>query len=200
MGVKAGAIVLAAGASRRMGRQKVLLPFAGSTVIEHIVGELRAGGVTDVVVVTGKDPDRVEAQLANANVRFAHNADFESGMLSSVRVGLQSVGDNWDGVCIALGDQPSIRGETVKMLLDAFDGTSIVRPTFDGRGGHPIVIGRGYFDEVLTDFDDVGLRGLFDRRRDSVVSVPIGHEGVLRDMDYPEDYVRELQIWEEEAG
>lgn len=193
--MKVGAIVLAAGESRRMGKQKVLLPFAGSTVIEHILNELRAGGIEDIVVVTGKYPDAVKTQLVSAKVRIAHNADFESGMLSSVRVGLRAATD-WDGACIVLGDQPSIRRETVSNLLDAFDGNAIMRPVFDGRGGHPIIIPRRYIPEVLTGFDDIGLRGLLERHKDAVHSVPIGHESILRDMDYPDDYQRELRLWQ----
>jgi len=137
------AIILAAGRSRRMGAQKLLLPFAGGTVIGHIVGEILRGSVDRVLVVVGRDAALVaaaailpsprrgrggggEGEQAStllrgaAPVMFVTNDDPDGDMLSSVRCGLRALPPDCDGVLVALGDQPSITADLVGRMVGAF--------------------------------------------------------------------------------
>ena len=106
------AVVLAAGLSRRMGVQKLLLPFAGKTVIAHIVDQILASNIDDIYVVVGHESERVRRELSERNVTIVSNPDYESGMLSSVRCGLAALPEECRAVLVALGDQPSIGGHS----------------------------------------------------------------------------------------
>ena len=189
------AIVLAAGESRRMGRQKLLLPYVGGTVVEYIVRQLQVCAVSDIIVVTGKDREGVEAVLASSPVSFAFNAGYAQGMLSSVRRGIQAAPRDTDGYLIVLGDQPSLRTAVVNSIIAAFRenrSAGIVVPIHQGRRGHPVLFSSTYREEVLSGLDDTGLRGLLGAHPEAVVEVSVDSDAVLRDMDYPEDYQREL--------
>ena len=190
--MSAGAIVLAAGASTRMGRQKLLLPFAGTTVVAHIVLELHAGGVAAVYVVTGFEPEKVRGALAKERVTFAHNLDYTRGMLSSIRAGLASVPQDWSAVLIALGDQPLICAAHVTTLLQEHARTSedILVPGHHGRRGHPLLLPRRFWQEAMMQHDDTGLRGLLHGHADRVRLIEVGTDDVLHDMDTPEEYDR----------
>lgn len=192
--MKIAAIILAAGESRRMGKQKLLLPYAGKPVIEHIVDEVTASKVAQTIVVTGHDTAAIHSILREKPVVLVENARYKEGMLSSVRCGLNAVPRRFRAFMVVLGDQPGIRAEIVDFLIDGFQKSDrgIVVPLYNDDTGHPIIISMKYRDEVLTKFDDSGLRGLIYGRPDEVLRLPVPFESVLRDMDTPEDYAREL--------
>ena len=135
------AVVLAAGLSRRMGVQKLLLPFAGKTVVAHIVDQIVASAVDEVHVVVGHEGERVRRELSDRHVSVVTNPDYESGMLSSVRCGLAAAGERCRTVLVALGDQPSVTSELIDRMLGSFAATEkhILVPFHDGRRGHPLL-------------------------------------------------------------
>lgn len=173
-----------------MGKQKMLLPFAGTTVIECVVKELAAGGVKEITVITGADAPSVETVLETSPVTVVHNTGFTSGMLSSVRTGLSAAPAHWTAALVALGDQPLISHKTIRTILEAHVRRSdcITVPAFEGRRGHPVVLPRAFWDEALTKHDEVGLRGLLRANSGRIQEVTLDTADVLSDMDTPEDY------------
>jgi len=188
------AIVLAAGESRRMGRQKLLLPYAGKTVIEHIVDQVLASEIAQTVVVTGHDVQAVKAGMLGKPVTLVENLQYKDGMLTSIRAGLQTVSPDAEGFMVVLGDQPSVSAPLIDRLIAAFCEVDkgIVVPLYEDDTGHPIIISMAYRDEVMTKFNDTGLRGFIYGYPEYVHRLPVEMPGVLRDMDTPEDYEREL--------
>lgn len=189
------AIVLAAGRSRRMGTQKMLLPFAGTTVIGHVVDELCRSAVDEVIVVVGREGKLIAAELAGRPVAVATNRNYGAGMLSSVRCGLGAVSRECTAVMVALGDQPAVSSALVDRMIQAFDSTDkgIIVPVHEGRRGHPLLVAARYFDEILTQFDNIGLRALARAHPGDVLELTIGSDAVLSDMDTPEDYRRQVE-------
>ena len=190
------AIVLAAGQSRRMGVQKLLLPFGSKTVITHIVDQLTASSVDEVHVVVGCQGKRVSRELSGRPVSIVNNSNFKSGMLSSVRCGLHAITQQCRAVLVVLGDQPSVTTKLIDQMLQTFASTEkrILMPLYQGKRGHPIMFSAAYREEIMTHYDDVGLRGLLYAHKDDIYELPVTTSGVLSDMDYPEDYRRELAI------
>jgi molybdenum cofactor cytidylyltransferase len=189
------AIVPAAGQSCRMGVPKQLLPFAGTTVIGHIVDELLRSRIEEVCVVAGHQAERLGQALEGRRVRMVVNSDYErTDMLASVRCGLAAMPADCRAVLVALGDQPAITAELVDTMLDCFStaGRGIVVPAHAGHRGHPLLLAGRYRKEILTNYDQTGLRGLLDARADDVFDLPVATSAVLADMDCPEDYEREL--------
>lgn len=188
------AIVLAAGQSRRMGGQKLLLPLAGGTVISHIVGQLLASPVDQTIVVAGRDAAGVADALSGLKVMLVINPEPEGDMLSSVRCGLRVLPEKCQAVLVALGDQPSITAGLIGGMIAAFcaGGRGIVVPVYGGKSGHPVLFSRRYCPEILSQYDQVGLGGLLAAHAGDLLELPVADSSVLEDMDYPEDYRREL--------
>jgi molybdenum cofactor cytidylyltransferase len=195
------AIILAAGRSRRMGTQKLLLPFGGRTVIGHIVGEILRSPIDRAIVVVGHDAAAVAEAVADPRVTLVPSDDPDGEMLVSVRSGLRAIPPACEGVIVALGDQPSITADLVGRMIAAFRTAAggIIVPAYGGRPGHPILFAARYCEEVLTRYDEVGLRGLPRAHADDVFELAAASSAVLSDMDYPEDYRRELAKLREKA-
>jgi molybdenum cofactor cytidylyltransferase len=194
------AVVLAAGLSRRMGTPKLLLPFGGKTVIASIIDQLLQSRVDGIYVVVGGEAERISGALDGRAVNIVRNLDPErGGMLSSVRCGLAALPQPCQGALVVLGDQPAITAGVVDRMVEAFDerGGGILVPCLGGRRGHPILISMRFRDEILAQYDEVGLRGLLKAHPEEILEIEVEDAAVLADMDTPEDYRRELARLEE---
>jgi len=191
------AIIPAAGLSRRMGSQKLLLPFGNTTIIGHVVDELLRSRVGEVYVVVGHQAGQIEAALSGyplgGGVSIVVNPDYAQGMLSSIRCGLRALPPQCEAILVALGDQPAVTAELVDAMVEAFrtGRHRILVPVHAGRRGHPLLFSADYRSEILTQYDDQGLRGLLRAHASDVVELPVSTAAVLSDIDYPEDYRRE---------
>jgi molybdenum cofactor cytidylyltransferase len=184
------AILLAAGQSRRMGAFKPLLPFGERTVVEACLGNLREGGVEEIVVVIGHRADELRERLANLPVRFAVNAEPTSEMGASIALGVEQLGPSAQAVFIALVDQPAIPPEVIRFLIAERErtGARLIVPEHEGRGGHPVLIDLGYRQELLNLDSRRGLRALFDAHQREVLRARVVSPYVARDMDQWDDY------------
>jgi molybdenum cofactor cytidylyltransferase len=186
------AVVLAAGQSRRMGVQKLLLPIDGQPLIARVVDQVLSGPAERVFVVVGADAAAIVAALAERPVHFVYNPAAEGAMLGSVRCGLQALPPECAAVLVVLGDQPDIGAAVMAQLVEAFRAGrgGIVVPVHRGRRGHPLLFAIRYRDEILRTYDDSGLRGLLQAHPDDLYEVAVDGPGVLEDLDVPEDYRR----------
>jgi len=181
-----------------MGAQKLLLPFGSRTVIAHIVDQLLRSSLKAICVVVGHEADRVAGALAGRPVSIATNPDYRTGMLSSVRCGLRALPQDCDAVMVVLGDQPAVTTDLVDELIQSFKATDkgVLVPLHDGKRGHPILFSVRYREEILTQYDDVGLRGLLRAHPADIFEMPVATPTVLSDMDYPEDYRQQVSLFE----
>jgi len=184
------AVVLAAGRSRRMGTQKLLLPFGGITIVESVVGAALEASLQGVVVVLGADEARVREKLDPYPVTFAVNEDWERGMFSSVRAGFEALPEKATAAVVMLGDQPFVKPETIDELVARHRETrrGIVLPAHDGQRGHPVLIDTKFKGEILALGPEAILRDIVRGHADEVLEVEIDDPDVLRDIDTPEDY------------
>ena len=184
------AMVLAAGRSRRMGTQKLLLPFRGQPLIAQVVDELLRSPVDQVFVIVGKKGKPILEAIAGRRVRFVTNRHPEDEMLYSVRCGLTAMPEQSEAVLVALGDQPGITADVVAELIRSFHATGrgIVVPTYKGRRGHPLLFATHYRSEILTRYEGRGLRGLLETHPQDVFELEVTTAGILEDIDLPEDY------------
>ena len=184
------ALVLGAGHSRRMGEHnKLLVEVDGAPMITRVVDALLATRARPVVVVTGHDDARVRAALANREVSFVHNPHHAEGMSTSLRAGINELGEDVDGALVCLGDMPRVRGAHIESLLGAFDpedGRSICVPTWERRRGNPVLFAARYFPEMRLLEGDVGARSLLEKHAAAICYVPMADPGVTVDVDTPE--------------
>jgi molybdenum cofactor cytidylyltransferase len=175
-----------------MGQAKVLLPWShGRTILEHIIQQLIAARVDPIVVVTGHRADEVRPLAETMGAITAHNPDYATGeMLSSVKAGLRALPANVGAALMVLGDQPRIQPRVIESVLMAYaEGRGeIVAPSYQHRRGHPILIDRRYWGEILALPADGAPRDVINRHADRVAYVDVDTDSVLRDVDTPEDY------------
>ena len=191
---RVGAVVLAAGRSTRMGRPKQTLPWGETTIIGRVVSQLRAGGVDEIVVVTGDARAEVESALLGSGARLAFNPDFASGdMARSLQAGLRALPENCSAALVVLGDQPQIQTEVVQAVVQRWRETlaPIVAPSLQMRRGHPMLFDRRAWPGLLALPAGATPR---EYLRDAAIEyVEVQTDSILRDVDTPEDYERELE-------
>jgi molybdenum cofactor cytidylyltransferase len=181
------AILLAAGRSSRMGAFKPLLPFGNKTVIECCIDYLREGGVDTIVVVLGHRADDVRRKLSG--VTFAVNPDPDSEMGASIAAGLRALPDAAQATLIALSDHPAVPAKVVSSLLEDWrGGARIVVPTWQDRGGHPVLVDLSFKSELLSPDSRGGLRAFLDSHRSEVQRRAVDSPYIARDMDTWDDY------------
>jgi CTP:molybdopterin cytidylyltransferase MocA len=188
-------ILLAAGESKRMqGAFKPLMKWGKRTVIAECIHQLRNSKLADIFVVLGHREAEIRTRLIGTGVQFAINAEYQKGMLSSVKTGLAMLGPNSDAFLIALVDQPMIKTNLIDKLIEAYykGDRGIVIPTYEGKHGHPIIISMAYEEEVMQLDDDnpEGLRAFIQAHRGDCLEVPVETSAVIEDIDNPEDYER----------
>ncbi len=187
------AVVLAAGMSSRMGSPKMILPWNGSTIVARVVRALRDGGAASITVVTGSQRERVEAALEGEPVSFAYNEDYANGeMLDSIQTGLRALPAQVDAALIALGDQPQIQAATVRQVLESYAQSSskLVAPSYQMRRGHPWLVERELWGEILNLRHPLTLRDFMEAHAGDIRYLIVDTPTILQDVDTPEDYRR----------
>ncbi len=185
------AIILAAGQSRRMGQPKMLLQWGKLTVIEQVITTFSNAGIEDIVVVTGNARDRVEAATAPYPVRRIYNEDFVNGeMLSSLQCGLRAMSEQVQAALIGLGDQPQVQERIVRCVCKAYRESQprLVVPSFQMRRGHPWLVARSLWEELLHMNPPESPRDFLRRHANEIHYVEVGTPSILTDLDTPEDY------------
>ena len=186
------ALILAAGQSKRMGRPKMLLPWGETTVLQTVIATFKAAGVEDILVVTGGERERVEA-LVGSLTRTVFNGDYAEGeMLSSVQAGLKGMKSEAEAVLIGLGDQPQVRERSVRAVLEEYrqSGASLVVPSYQMRRGHPWLVTREHWGEILGLRSPESLRDFLNRHASEIRYVELDSSTILQDLDTPEDYLK----------
>jgi molybdenum cofactor cytidylyltransferase len=191
------ALILAAGASTRMGRPKALLPITrdGETFVARLLRTFSDAGVDDLVVVVGAHAEVVSDAIARLPVfaRIVENRQYERGQLSSLVAALAAV--DRPGVTAVLSmpvDMPLVAPATVRAVLDAYRRRPhpIVRPALDDRHGHPVLFDRALFAELRAADPSRGARAVIAAHRREALDVAVGDTGAFQDIDTPDEYER----------
>lgn len=184
-------VLLAAGTSSRYAESnKLLEPVDGEPMVRRSARTLLDADLDSVTVVLGYDADRVRDALADLDVAFVENPDYETGQASSLRRGvehLQNVGDV-DAAVFALGDMPFVDSSSVEALVATFDATgrSALATGHEGQRGNPVLFAAEHFDALADASGDIGGRSVLLGSGDAAI-VETGDSGVLRDVDRPDD-------------
>jgi molybdenum cofactor cytidylyltransferase len=182
-------ILLAAGASRRFGSQKLLVRVDGRPLVRVTVERLLETALDDIVIVLGSDATAVGKALAGLDVRLVTNAEYASGMSTSLRAGLAALPPSAEAALVALADQPGMGREIVDRLLAYYRAsrTPIIAPVYRGNvRGNPVLFDRSVFDELRGVTGDEGGRSIIARDPGRVAFVEFDVE-MPRDIDVPGD-------------
>jgi len=186
-------ILLAGGASTRMGRPKALLEYRGVPFLRAVAAALLTGGVEELVAVLNPAvPGLPELLPVDARVRWVAAPPASAGQLASLRTGLHALSPASEASLVALVDQPAIRPETVASLIQVFreTGTPIVLPVHQGRRGHPVCFAHALYPELLEAPEEEGARAVVRRHRALLREVVVEDPSIHQDVDSPEDFAR----------
>jgi molybdenum cofactor cytidylyltransferase len=190
------AIVLAAGASTRMGQAKAALPLGptGQTVVGQVVQTLLEGGALRVTVVAGAHIDAVRSAMPpEPRATVVEHQGWAEGQLSSLLAGLNAIDEpQLEGALVMLVDVPLVTPPTVAAVIAAWRAhrAPITRPVDGQRHGHPVIFDRAVFDDLRAADPNVGAKAVFARYRDRIMNVEVADPGAFEDIDTPEDYQR----------
>lgn len=183
-------LVLAAGESSRMGRDKALLPYRGQTFLETIVAKLREAGIASATVVLGYHAEEIRQAVDLTGMEVVTNCDYLRGQTSSLQAGLAALDKSVDAVVLCLVDHPAFESPTLLTLIETFAHTAapVVIPTHGGRCGHPVLIAQPLFAPILALSPDEGANSVIRAWHSRTQFVEVADPGILVDVDDPEVY------------
>jgi molybdenum cofactor cytidylyltransferase len=188
------AIILAAGKSDRMGKNKLLLRLDDSTVIDIILDAVLAANIDETVVVLGHKPEQmIEAlQPRRGAVKTVMNEDYQRGMISSFQKGLQQL-PYVDAAFLVLGDEPILDSNFLNAMIqhmeNAHGNALLVSPIHKGKKGHPLLVHKQLFSEILGLEKNETMRDIVHRHADRLLTIA-APEWTIMDIDTPEDFAR----------
>ena len=201
-----GAIILAAGKSERFGSPKVLQSFLEQPYTVRILSNLRSAGIHDqnVALVLGHKFEEFRAKLPDlGKTSIIDNPNYELGQFSSIRSGIGAMTKKAvDGALMCLVDQPHLRSQTFKVVLDTGEDNpeKIIIPAYQDRGGHPVYIPKFLFKKILEYSDTSTLRDVFNEHRESIIRIPVNDPGLLKDTDYPKDLKEVESLYKQKSN
>ena len=190
---KIGAIILAAGQSERMGKPKLFLPYLNNPLIHYPVSIAVEMNLDPILVVGGRYSQQLQIELSDFlnDIAIIHNAEFEKGMSSSLKIGINALGDELDGVIIFLGDQPFVSNEVVQKLIQKYkvsNNSKIIRPRFGIQPGHPILFDKSLFSKFQALTGDEGGKSIIKANEDKLLYIDFEDTKLNFDIDTPLDY------------
>jgi molybdenum cofactor cytidylyltransferase len=195
------AVVLAAGASKRMGKPKPLLRFRdspsrsasaerGRTFLEQIVAVLRLSDADRITVVLGAEAEAIRKTVDLSGVNIVINKDYQKGQLSSLIAAIKTTPPQTQAILVCLADMPFITAEVVNEIIGKFKETDapIIVPVFDNKRGHPPLFARAVFDELLSAPAEQGARFVLCSNEQRILELQTSESGILIRIDTPDDY------------
>lgn len=186
-------IIVAAGASSRMGeKNKLLLTYKNKTVLAHVVENIAAAGLTEIIVVTGFEATDIRESIVNTPVHFVHNPDYKKGMTTSIQQGVFAA--TGSGYMICLADLVLITPDEYAYIAQKFreqinhDSKCICLPVYMGVKGNPVIFSSYYRQAILRHADMEGCKGIVQVNKEHLHLIPMGTSHVLQDIDTPPDY------------
>ena len=186
-------IILAGGASRRMGSPKALLPFEGQTFLDRLIDNF-AGACQQVVVVLGYQPEQIRAGVQSP-AQFVVNEQHELGQTTSLQCGLRAVDHPVEAILFTPVDYPAVKTSTVRALVDSFEPQyPFVIPRYGGRRGHPVLFSGILSFDFLRLPPDAAARDVVHAYASETRYVDVEDPGVVHDVDNPQDYAELLLL------
>ncbi len=195
-------MVLAAGKSERMGKNKLLLEIKGKKLIEHILGALESSKVNEIVVVLGHNPWEVRDVISRFKCSIVVNEMYMKGMVSSLKTGLTQV-EHADAVLIVLGDQIILNPKLIDAMIGEMEKNIkkvlIVSPIYKGKKGHPVLFHKRLFNEILSLTKYNTLRDVIHKHSNSLLTIE-GDKWTIIDIDDPNDFDTATRLLDESTS
>ena len=183
-------ILLAAGLSKRMeGENKLTKKFQGIPLIKHSVKNILASSINELIIVLGYQKEIIEKLIdKHEKIRFIFNKDFESGMASSIKIGLNHLSNNTEAFFICLGDMPMVSSNIYDFLIKSRNQKDIIVPTYKGQQGNPILFNKSMKEKIMSIDGDVGAKKILELNKNRILNLEINNQGVIRGFNAQMDF------------
>ena len=184
------AILLAAGQSKRMdGENKLTKEIQGVPLIKHSVKNILASSVDELIIVLGFQKEIIEKLIdKNNKIKFVFNKDFENGMASSIKTGLDNLSEKTEAFFICLGDMPMINHDIYNQLIKSKDNKEIIVPTYKGQQGNPVLFDKSMKETVMNITGDVGAKKILELNKDKILNLEINDQNITKGFNTQGDF------------
>ena len=184
------AILLAAGQSKRMGGEnKLLKKIQGIPLIKLSVKNILLSSVDKLIIVLGYQKEIIEKTIhKNEKIKFVFNKDFESGMASSIKTGLNHLSENTEAFFICLGDMPMINFNIYNQLIEYKNQKEILVPTYKGQQGNPVLFNKSMKKKISNITGDIGAKKILELNKDKILKLEINDKGINKDFNTKENF------------
>ena len=185
------AILLAAGESKRMnGENKLTKKIHGTPLIKHSVKNILSSSVNELIIVLGHQKEIIEKLIdKNEKIKFVFNKDFESGMASSIKIGLDNLSEKTEAFFICLGDMPMVSPDIYNQLIKSKDNKEIIVPTYKGQQGNPVLFDKSMKEKVLDIRGDVGAKKILELNKAKILNVEVNSKSIRKDFNTKDDFI-----------
>ena len=183
-------ILLAAGQSKRMnGENKLTKEIQGIPLIKHSVKNILFSSIDELIVVLGYQKEVIEKLIdKHEKIKFVFNKDFESGMASSIKTGLNHLSNNSEAFFICLGDMPMINQDVYNQLIKSRNNKEIIVPTFKGQQGNPILFSKSMKSIIISIEGDIGAKKILEQNKDKILKVKIDDINITKDFNTKDNF------------
>ena len=184
------AILLAAGQSKRMGDEnKLVKNFQGIPLIKHSVRNILASFIGELIIVLGHQKEIIEKLIdKNEKIKFVFNQDFESGIATSIKTGLNHLSEETEAFFICLGDMPMVNKDIFNLLIKSKNNREIIVPTYKNKQGNPILFSKSMKKKIMTIEGNVGAKKILELNKDKILNIETNDQNVTRDFNTPDNF------------
>ena len=179
------AILLAAGQSKRMGDEnKLVKNFQGIPLIKHSVRNILASFIGELIIVLGHQKEIIEKLIdKNEKIKFVFNQDFESGMDTSIKTGLNHLSEETEAFFICLGDMPMVNKDIFNLLIKSKNNREIIVPTYKNKQGNPILFSKSMKKKIMTIEGNVGAKKILELNKDKILNIETNDQSITKNFN-----------------
>ena len=184
------AILLAAGQSKRMnGENKLIKKIQGIPLIKHSVKNILATSIDELIIVLGYHKEIIKKLIdKNEKIKFVFNKDFENGMASSIKTGLNNLSGKTEAFFICLGDMPMVSHDIYNQLIKSKDNKKIIVPTYKGQQGNPILFDKTMKEKVIDISGDIGAKKILELNKNKLFNLETNDKNVIKNFNTQDSF------------
>ena len=184
------AILLAAGQSKRMdGENKLTKKINGIPLVKHSIKNILSSSVNELIVVIGYQREIIEKLIdKNEKIKIIFNKDFESGMASSIKTGLDNLSEKSEAFFICLGDMPMVSHDIYNQLIKSKDNKEIIVPNYKGQQGNPVLFNKSMKEKIMDTMGDVGAKKILELNKDKISNLEINNQSISKSFNTQGDF------------
>tara|TARA_Y100000590_G_scaffold330232_1_gene375075 strand:- start:277 stop:852 length:576 start_codon:yes stop_codon:yes gene_type:complete len=184
------AILLAAGKSKRMnGENKLIKKIQGIPLIKHSINNILASYIDELIIVLGYQKEIVEKIIdKNKKIKIVFNNNYESGMSSSIKIGLNKLSSKTESFFICLGDMPMVNYDIYNLIIKSKDKNEIIVPIYNDQQGNPILFNKSIKEKIMTITGDVGAKKILELNKNKIFNLVINNRFITKGFDTQDDF------------